>query len=62
MVKRHYEENYKNDFNDSVDFKEKFCMVLPPPNVTGNLHIGHALTAAIEDSFCRFNKLLKKKV
>jgi len=33
-------------------------MVLPPPNVTGNLHVGHALTVVVEDSICRFNKLL----
>jgi valyl-tRNA synthetase len=25
-------------------------MVLPPPNITGTLHIGHALTCAIQDS------------
>ena len=29
---------------------EKFVMVIPPPNVTGSLHLGHALTAAVEDS------------
>lgn len=29
---------------------EKFSMVLPPPNITGTLHLGHALTCAIEDS------------
>jgi hypothetical protein len=28
--------------------KEPFVMVIPPPNVTGSLHIGHALTNAIE--------------
>ena len=25
-----------------------FAMVIPPPNVTGSLHLGHALTAAVE--------------
>ena len=29
---------------------EKFSMVLPPPNITGTLHLGHALTCAIQDS------------
>ena len=33
--------------------KEPFVMVLPPPNVTGNLHIGHALTATIQDAIIR---------
>jgi valyl-tRNA synthetase len=32
-------------------------MVIPPPNVTGSLHIGHALTNAIEDSITRFNRM-----
>lgn len=30
--------------------KDKFVMVIPPPNVTGSLHLGHALTAAVEDT------------
>ena len=34
--------------------KGSFTMMLPPPNVTGALHIGHALTAAIEDSVTRW--------
>ena len=29
-------------------------MVIPPPNVTGSLHLGHALTNAIEDSIVRW--------
>lgn len=37
-------------------------MVLPPPNVTGNLHIGHAVTATIEDAICRYQEKLGKKV
>ena len=31
-----------------------FVIPLPPPNVTGSLHIGHALTVAIEDSLVRW--------
>lgn len=34
--------------------KEKFVMLLPPPNVTGKLHIGHALTGAIQDAIVRW--------
>ncbi|KAL0280023.1 UNVERIFIED_CONTAM: hypothetical protein PYX00_001448 [Menopon gallinae] len=34
--------------------KGKFVMVIPPPNVTGSLHLGHALTNAIEDSITRW--------
>lgn len=34
--------------------KERFVMVLPPPNVTGNLHLGHALTCAVQDAIARW--------
>jgi probable valyl-tRNA synthetase, cytoplasmic len=33
---------------------KKFVMVIPPPNVTGSLHLGHALTNAIEDAIVRW--------
>ena len=36
---------------------EKFVMVIPPPNVTGSLHLGHALTAAIEDCLTRWHRM-----
>lgn len=42
--------------------EEKFVMVLPPPNVTGTLHIGHALMVAVEDALARYNRMLGKKV
>uniref|UniRef100_A0A1I7XLR2 valine--tRNA ligase n=1 Tax=Heterorhabditis bacteriophora TaxID=37862 RepID=A0A1I7XLR2_HETBA len=32
-------------------------MVLPPPNVTGKLHLGHALTIIIEDAMCRHHRI-----
>lgn len=32
----------------------KFVMVIPPPNVTGFLHLGHALTNAVEDAIARW--------
>jgi len=34
-----------------------FYVPIPPPNVTGNLHIGHALTLSIEDIMTRFHRL-----
>ena len=34
-----------------------FSVVLPPPNVTGRLHMGHALTATIEDSMVRWHRM-----
>jgi valyl-tRNA synthetase len=35
-----------------------FCIIMPPPNVTGELHVGHALTAAIEDAMTRWHRML----
>ena len=39
-----------------------FCIPAPPPNVTGALHIGHALTVSIQDSLIRFNRMRGKTV
>lgn len=36
---------------------EKFSIVLPPPNVTGRLHMGHAMMAAIEDLVVRYKRM-----
>src|SRR3989454_2087463 len=46
-------------FFRSQDVSEKppFSMVLPPPNVTGSLHLGHALTATIEDALARYKRM-----
>lgn len=37
--------------------KGSFVMVIPPPNVTGYLHLGHALTNAIEDALTRWHRM-----
>ncbi|WP_316360064.1 valine--tRNA ligase [Devosia sp.] len=41
---------------------ETFTIVIPPPNVTGSLHIGHALNNTIQDILIRFNRMLRKDV
>ena len=42
---------------DLNDGKKSFSMILPPPNITGVLHIGHALDTSIYDIFARYKKL-----
>ncbi|XP_022882885.1 valine--tRNA ligase, mitochondrial 1-like isoform X2 [Olea europaea var. sylvestris] len=42
---------------DPSSSKPPFVIVLPPPNVTGALHIGHALTAAIQDTIIRWRRM-----
>lgn len=46
---------------DSENRKEVFSIVLPPPNVTGTLHMGHASMLAIEDAMVRFARLSGKR-
>jgi valyl-tRNA synthetase len=41
---------------------EAFSIVIPPPNVTGSLHIGHALNCTLQDILCRFERLRGKSV
>jgi valyl-tRNA synthetase len=41
---------------------DKFVMVIPPPNVTGSLHLGHALTTAVEDTLTRWHRMKGKIV
>lgn len=38
-----------------------FSMVLPPPNVTGHLHLGHALTVTVEDALVRWQRMKGRK-
>ena len=40
---------------------EPFSIVLPPPNVTGMLHMGHAVMLAIEDSMVRYARMRGKR-
>ncbi|MBI2847218.1 MAG: valine--tRNA ligase [Chloroflexi bacterium] len=45
-------------FTPSVDTSKKsFVIIMPPPNVTGELHLGHALTATLEDIMIRWHRM-----
>ena len=41
---------------------EPFCIVIPPPNITGRLHIGHALNNTLQDTLARFERMRGKDV
>lgn len=51
-------QNWKNKgyFTAGDTSKQKFSMVIPPPNITGKLHIGHAIDTTIQDITCRYKK------
>ena len=43
--------------NDVTSNKPSFCIMMPPPNVTGNLHMGHALDNVLTDIVCRYKRM-----
>ena len=42
--------------------KDPYCIVIPPPNVTGTLHMGHALNNTLQDVLCRFKRMKGENV
>ena len=56
--KLYQEWEEKDYFKPSMDkTKESFCIMMPPPNVTGKLHMGHALDDTIQDVLIRFKRM-----
>lgn len=55
------ESGFFNPDNLPGERKETFSMSLPPPNVTGTLHVGHAVMLAIQDIMVRFARMRGKK-
>src|SRR5690606_26087249 len=58
---QHWETSGAFDSGKRPD-AEPFSIVLPPPNVTGSLHIGHALDHTLQDILIRFERLRGKDV
>ncbi|MDR2580562.1 MAG: valine--tRNA ligase [Fibromonadaceae bacterium] len=60
------ESKWLENWNEQENFKpsnmgaEHFSIVIPPPNVTGALHLGHALNNTIQDILIRYNRKLGK--
>ena len=62
-----HEKLIYNNWEQSGCFKpkknsESYSIMMPPPNVTGSLHMGHALTFTIQDVLIRYNRMLGKEV
>ena len=59
IEKRLYEKWEKNGyFHAEPDSKKKpFTIVMPPPNITGQLHMGHALDNALQDTLIRYKRM-----
>ena len=59
VEKRWYEhwEEQKTFAANMVEGRESFSIVIPPPNVTGVLHIGHALNNTLQDILIRYHRM-----
>lgn len=58
VEKNKYESWKQRGYFESVDKSRKpFCIVIPPPNVTGKLHIGHAWDTSIQDILIRYKRM-----
>ena len=56
--KLYQEWEEKGYFKTNMDkTKESYCIMMPPPNVTGKLHMGHALDDTIQDILIRFKRM-----
>ena len=47
---------------DEKDTRDPYCIVIPPPNVTGSLHMGHALNNTMQDILIRWQRMSGKSV
>ncbi len=45
-------------FSPNPEAKKSYSIVIPPPNITGSLHMGHALNAALQDILIRWKRML----
>src|SRR5690242_7380666 len=76
MLEKHYQPNEVEDRIYQMWLKagafdsgrperataDPYCIVIPPPNVTGSLHMGHALNNTLQDILCRFERMRGKDV
>ena len=73
MLEKYYQPSLVEDkiyktWENGRDFKplesssDAYCIVIPPPNVTGTLHMGHALNNTLQDILVRFYRMQGKSV
>ena len=62
IEKKIYDSWIDNDCFKARESKSNYSIVLPPPNVTGTLHMGHAFQHTIIDILIRYNRMLGKSV
>ena len=60
--KKIYSEWEQSECFKSIKKNEPYSIMMPPPNVTGSLHMGHALTFTIQDILIRYHRMKGKEV
>ncbi len=58
LEQRHYQRWEKNNYFAPSGSGEPYCIVIPPPNVTGTLHMGHAFQDTIMDALIRYHRMM----
>jgi valyl-tRNA synthetase len=59
LIEQQIYERWEKDsnFHDDPDERTPYCIVIPPPNVTGALHVGHAMNNVIQDVLIRYYRM-----
>ena len=57
IYKRWEDKGYFIPLEDQA--KVPYCIMMPPPNVTGKLHMGHALDGTIQDILIRYKRMMR---
>ncbi len=57
IEQRQYQRWEQNDYFSPSGSGDSYCIVIPPPNVTGTLHMGHAFQDTIMDALIRYHRM-----
>ena len=57
IEQRWYQTWEENGYFEAKSEGESFCIMIPPPNVTGSLHMGHAFQDTIMDALTRYHRM-----
>ena len=55
--KGYYAAGFSQPTESNPEIKENFCILLPPPNVTGTLHMGHGFNQTLMDALTRYHRM-----
>ncbi len=60
IERKHYDQWEQNNYFQPTGSGETYCIMIPPPNVTGSLHMGHAFQQTIMDALTRYHRMMGK--